>query len=269
MPHLPSDCPVRFFAGMPDIHPPKRAEATLGGAASHRASLYCQPFLLANSFGWYVNPPLDIDLRWDGAEVKWRSADLDPWSVLETYVNVQNFLYLAQHAPNDTRRLLNVPWLAVGPEPGIVQLWTGLFVVSEPGWCTLVRGLVNSRRDPNYDVLEGIIDTDWWLGPMVFPIQIRRTDQIIRIRKQTPIVQLQPIHRACLSDATLPDTMETKTVDDWSAEEWQRYKSSMELKENTARHGTYRAESRRIQREYLAARSPEQTGWPADIKKVL
>jgi hypothetical protein len=255
-----SDCPVRFYAGMPDIHPPRRADATLGGAASHRASLYCQPFLLANSFGWYVDPPLDIDLSWDGAEVKWRLADTDQWSVLETYVSVQNFLYLAQHAPDAIKRLLNVPFLAVGPEAGIVQLWTGLFAISNHGWCSLVRGIVNSRQDPNYQVLEGIIDTDWWLGPLVFPIQIRRTDQTIRIRRQTPIVQIQPIHRACLSDAVLPETMEIRNVNNWSAEEWQRYKSSMEMKENAGKRGTYRAESRRIQRKYLAAQLPEQTG---------
>ena len=36
--------------------------------------------------------------------------------------------------------------------------------------------IANHPRDPRYEVLDGIIETDWWLGPIVTPIRLRKTE---------------------------------------------------------------------------------------------
>jgi hypothetical protein len=116
-------------------------------------------------------------------------------------------------------------------------------------WVVLVRPLANLPRHAAYDILEGIIDTDWWLGPLVFPLQMRKTDQVIQIRKDKPIVQVQPIHRTCLTDATLanPEVMEVR---DWGNNEWSRFQASMELKAGARHPGSYRHRAREELRQF-------------------
>lgn len=245
------DVPLSFHPGLENCPLPQRAQPAIDGSASHRASLYCHPFLTANSFGWHIFPPLDADLEWDGSDVHWRPEGASSWNLLDTHVDVASFGYLERFAPEHLKRFMHIPLLAAGPEMAIVQIWSGLFVSSLRGWCTLVRPTVNRRRDSSFDVLEGLIDTDWWLGPLVFPIQIRKTDCIIRLRRNKVIAQVQPIHRDCFSPNTLLEKPSIKSLDSWGIEEWTRFQESMELREKTNRPGSYRSEARAQQRNFL------------------
>ena len=242
---------LNFYRGHVSAMNPQRATATIDDASSHRASLFCHPFLSANAYGWLLLPPLDVDLIWNGGEVAWRQQSQANWLPLDIHTDIASFLYLCEKTPEPLRQYMNVPLLAVGPEPGLVQLWSGLFVTSQAGWCVTVRPLVNRRPFDSFDVLEGIVDSDWWLGPLVFPIQIRKTDRIVRIRRNRPLAQLQPISRQCLQASEDTAGGKLREVSSWSEEDWRRFQFSMQQKQCAAKPGSYRTEARTRQRDFV------------------
>jgi hypothetical protein len=56
------------------------------------------------------------------------------------------------------------PFLTVLPEPGTVQIWTGLMARAAPDWSLLVRAPANLPAPGGYAVYEGIVESDRWFG---------------------------------------------------------------------------------------------------------
>lgn len=241
---------IRFMQGLPQCVPPQRSDGTLDGAAPFRGAVFCQPFIMANSFGWTVGLPFDIDLCLRGQSVYWREDVRSEWQPLIAKANVRDFAFLSDHAPESAAKYCSIPLCAVGPEANIVQFWTGLLVKTQPGLCTLVRPLVNRRNDAAFDVIEGIIDTDWWLGPLIFPIRINREDEVIAFRRTMRVIQLQLVARQCISDDVYENASCLVEPSGWHLSDWEKFQSSMELREPEAKRGSYRALSRQHQRDH-------------------
>src|SRR5690348_16741553 len=120
---------VTFYGAVPGIRAPIRADASGLGTLPSRGFQYCEALRTASSFGWYVFPPIDFTLQWDGSQIIWTYNGAKAWYPL-TSAQFPGFQALFDRVAPKRLRGFSPPFLTAIPEPGIIQLWTGLFVES-------------------------------------------------------------------------------------------------------------------------------------------
>ena len=92
------------------------------------------------------------------------------------------------------------PFLTALPEPGMVQIWTGLMASTAPGWSLLVRPPANLALPGGYSLYEGIIETDTWFGPLFTNLRLTRTHKPIHLKANFPLLQVQPLPREAYAE---------------------------------------------------------------------
>lgn len=190
---------VTFHSAIPDCRPPMRADPSVLGTLPSRGFQYCEALRAASSFGWYVFPPIDFTLQWDGAEVIWTYRGAKAWYRLTSAQFPGYNTVFDRFAPARLRSFAP-PFLTAVPEPGIIQVWTGLFVESQENWSILVRPPANLPRSLAFDLYEGIVETDRWFGPLFTNIRLVKTDVPIHFSTETPLLQVQPLQRSTYAD---------------------------------------------------------------------
>lgn len=246
----PPDQPVVTFYRMIDQAPvPDRADRSALGSLPTRAYRHCDAITTAAGFGWYIRPPCDFDLFWDGSQVLWTMAGLDGWLPLGA-AQFPHFRARFDAAAPAALREYSPPFLTAIQEPGVVQVWTGLAARTAPGWSLLVRPLANLPRHPGYEPYEGVVEADHWFGPLFTNLRLTRTDQAVSFRRDDPFLQLQPIPQMAYADAVLNGAGMVGSLDDWRAEDWDAFHLDIVLPNaDPERHaGRYAAEARRRRR---------------------
>lgn len=237
---------VRFYRVIETSRLPQRADRSAIGTLPVRAVRYCDAITSATGFGWWAFAPMDLSLMWDGADIFWNYAGVDGWLPLAA----AQFPHLSARfdavAPEGLRGCAP-PMLTAIPEPGVVQIWTGLFARTAPGWSLLVRAPANVPLPGGYVAYEGILETDRWFGPLFTNLRLTRTHSPIRLRADFPLLQVQPIPRQLYTDAVLDDMRLAPSLDDFSAADWTDYETS--IAEPSSRpdrpFGAYAIEGRR------------------------
>jgi hypothetical protein len=203
-----------------------RADRSAAGTLPTRAFRYCEALTSASSFGWYLFPPMDFTLQWDGTEVIWTYPDADAWFPLQAAQFPDFAAYFDSLAPDEMRGFAP-PFLHAFPEPGVVQIWTGYFARTRADWNLLIRAPANLARSQKYDQFEGIVETDRWFGPVFTNLRLSRSDVPICFSKEMPLVQLQPVHRSTCSDEMLGDWSYVEGISKFSSEEWDRFRTTV------------------------------------------
>ena len=106
-------------------------------------------------------------------------------------------------------------------------MWTGLMVESAEDWSVLVRPPANLPRSLAYDLYEGVVETDRWFGPLFTNVRLVKTDVPIHFSTETPLVQVQPLHRSTYADEV---SNAFAVIDDqrhFPAEAWKRYEQTI------------------------------------------
>jgi hypothetical protein len=179
-------------AGCPIV----RAEKTLHGTA-HRAGVrWCGPFTNANRAGWWIFPPVDVDIVWKGAH------DFE-YDVLTPYSNADSHLIrflirededvdLERWLPEDGRTKFSWGLL----EEGVVQIWTGCMFETPPGWGLHIRSPINFLPQP-FHVMEAVLETDWLRYDIWLNIAFDRPNEPVRLRRDQwpPLAQIIPVPR--------------------------------------------------------------------------
>jgi hypothetical protein len=228
---------------------PQRADRAAGGTLPTRAYRFCEAVTTAAAFGWHVFSPLSFQLLWDGTDIHWTSPELDDWQLLRAAAlpgllpgfNDAAPAALADCAP---------PFLTALPEPGHVQVWTGLFARTAPGWSLHVRAPANFPLPGGHVAYEGIVETDRWFGPLFANFRLTRTGAPIVFDPELPLLQVQPVPRTVLDEATQNATELLAGPEDLTAEDWQDYERSVvrPALDPARRPGAYAAAARRRQR---------------------
>jgi hypothetical protein len=128
-------------------------------------------------------------------------------------------------------------------------VWTGFFIDSAENWSVLVRPPANLPRNLAFDLYEGIVETDRWFGPLFTNLRLIKTDVPIHFSTETPLVQVQPLHRSAYAD----DVSNAFTVIGdpraFPNEAWERYEQTI-VKPNVEPRpaGAYAASVRRRRR---------------------
>lgn len=198
---------VEFVKLIPDGRHPKRADRSGAGSLPGRAMRYCDALTTATGYGYWLFPPLDLQLLWDGDQIFWSFGDAAAWLPLSGAPSgaAQFPGYAAQfdeQAPAELQGY-SPPFLTALPEIGAVQIWTGLLARTRPGWSLNVRLPVNLPGIPGLTAWEGIVESDHWFGPLFNNFRITKTDFPVRLRAHVPFLQVQPIPQVAYQERSL------------------------------------------------------------------
>ena len=216
----------QFFRCYADAPAIMRADKSALGTMPAAALQYCEAMRVASAFGWYVFPPKDIHLLFDGKEVFFYEAD--HWFPVKSTTFEDSFLQAwSEMAPPDLAEMAP-PFLTELFVPGILQIWSGYFITTAPGWSTLIRPVANYDVRSSFSCFEGLVETDVF-NPMPLFVNVRLTaaEREIYIPASKPLFQIQPVERksysAVLSDAKILDM----TPQDTKGFPWDRYLSTV------------------------------------------
>jgi hypothetical protein len=239
---------VTFLAAIPGCRTPIRADPSALGSLPTRGFQYCESLRTASSFGWYVFPPINFTLQWDGSQVIWTYDGATDWFLLKSAQFPGYKPFFDRLAPKHLRGY-SPPFLTAIPEVGIVQIWTGWMIESATNWSVLVRSPANLPRNLAFEPYEGIIETDRWFGPLFTNIRLVKTDVPIAFSTETPLVQVQPLLRETYAENISRNFGVVNDPAAFSEETWARYEQTI-VKPNVEnrRVGAYAATVRQRQR---------------------
>src|SRR5215469_12583871 len=78
-----SEPTVRFYRLILEARPPQRADRSAAGTLPTRAYRYCAAVANAAAYGWWIFPPTDLRLYWDGHDIYWHPGSADEWLPLQ------------------------------------------------------------------------------------------------------------------------------------------------------------------------------------------
>lgn len=222
---MPQNVPnLRFHRLIEQVRLPVRADRSAAGTLPTRAFRYCEAVTAAAGFGWWVFPPSEITLVWDGETVFWQYED----NFLPlTSAQFPHFAETFDRQAPASLHGCSPPFLTALPEPGTVQVWTGLIAQTAPEWSLLLRAPANLPAQGGYVQYEGLIEADHWFGPLFTNIRLTRTHSPIRLAADYPLALAQPIPRQAYAESTLNDVVIHPTLADLAGADWTAYEASI------------------------------------------
>jgi hypothetical protein len=217
---------LSFYRAIPDCRMPIRADAAVLGTLPTRGFQYCEALRSASAFGWYVFPPIDFSLLWDGSAVIWTYRGAKGWYPLQSAQYPAFSSYFDRVAPKRLRGF-SPPFITSTWDPSLIQIWTGLFVQSAPDWSVLVRPPANLQRHEGYHLYEGIVESDRWFGPLFTALRLIKTDVPIHFNTEVPFVQVQPLHRSAYADDVVMSVELVEDAKQFPPQVWTRYEETL------------------------------------------
>ncbi len=247
---------ARFNRLMDQTRPPMRADRSAAGTLPTRAYRYCEAVTAAAGYGWWIFPPTGLRFIWDGADIFWTCDALDDWEPLSPSAQYPGFSDAFDAAAPPHLQGCAPPMLTALPEPGALQIWTGLMVRTLPGWHLLVRAPANLPLSSAFAMYEGIVETDSWFGPLFTNLRFTRTHSPITLRPDFPLLQVQPVLASSYADDILDATDFVPGMDGMTADDWRDYHDTIVVpNEDPDRpFGAYAKQARR--RRKSAGRCP-------------
>ena len=217
---------ITFYRFVPQARPPMRADRSAGGTLPTRAFRFCEPVATASAFGWYLFPPIDFSLVWDGSAVTWTYAGTKDWYPL-TSAQFPGFKkHFAASAPEKIAPFAPA-FLTHDPHLHMVQIWSGYVAQTRKDWSLLVRPVVNVSHSEHFQGYDAVIETDRWFGPVFTNIKLTKPNRPIHFRTDFPFLQLQPLPREVYAEATLNRFEVVADLADLGADAWARYDATV------------------------------------------
>ena len=237
---------ITFFSLIEGGYAPRKASRSANGTLPTSGYRYCEPIRTASSFGWYVYPPFDFWLMWDGAEIVWTISDGDDWYPLANGVQFPGFENRFRNfAPEDVSEHAP-PFLAHGTDHDSLAIWTGQMAKTEPGYGVILRAPVNLAWRTDFTAFEGVIETDRWFGPLFTNIRLRKRDAPIIFRKTEPFLQVQPISLTHLRDVFKTEAGQKQGLESLDEEDWENFRQTVVRRMKTrSKLGEYAVETRK------------------------
>ena len=234
-----------FHRLIPNAPRPRRADRSADGTLPVAAYRHCEAAASASAYGWYVFPPTTFSLWWiEGDEIAFNIGGGEKWSTLQGahYPGFRN-TFAAMAPPGFAE--LAPSMLVQGLMPGVVQVWSGYFVRTAPGWSLLSRRTANIQRPQPYDNFEGLLETDEWFEPLFTNVQLKRIGSPVEFHVTKPLFQVQPVWRPSYGDPSF----ELREAAEWTAGDWAQFEAMTRRNTNDTRaKGHYGALTRKRQR---------------------
>ena len=244
----------QFYRMIPGAPAPRRADRSADGMLPVRGYRYCEALASASAFGWYMYPPLNFSLIWDGVEIAWTYENAEGWYPLRG-AQFPGFRQLFEQLAPASARELAPPFLTASREAGVVQIWSGYLARTECDWSLLCRGPANIPRTQGYEHFEGIIESETWFGPLFTNVRLTRTNSPVEFHTRYPLFQVQPLLRRCYTNPSF----EVLDAGDLNQPDWQRFETTMRPNTDQNRTlGHYAADTRRRARQGTATDAHDQ-----------
>jgi len=203
---------VELFSFYGDAPKPEPASPHLRGSMPVRAVQVCPPVTAASGFGWYIFPPVDFAVRWDGQITEWTLLENNEpvrWRSLaggaehSLPVSAEVLAKASERFGSDVDIFAAygdaLPFIDADPRAGhLLEVITGLIARTSPGWCLLARGVANWPHGGDFQILEGILETEWFRSWVPTMVRLTTPHRIVRFYRSQPIAMLQPVPRAVL-----------------------------------------------------------------------
>jgi len=240
---------VKFYRLISDSPSPQRADRSAGGLIPTRAFRYCEPMTTASAYGWYIFPPMDFSVLWDGNDLYWRYADAPNWYPLDAAQYPDFATSFNEKCPENLKNY-SPPFISSAPEPGVLKIWSGFIAKTLPDWSLLVRRPVNLPGSQLYEHYEGIIETDKWFGPLFTNLRITKTDIPVTFKREMPLMQVQPLHRSTYAENNLRSFDFTEDLSGFTADDWADYYNTVVApgSPQTRERGLYAKQTRRARK---------------------
>jgi len=236
---------IEFFKVVENGLDPCRASKSANGTVPTNGFRYCEPVRIASSFGWYVFLPLAFRLLWKGDEILCSLDDGEVWFPLTDAIQYPHFSGVFDKSACEEAVGYSPPFLSRTNDRDVVQIWTGMFARTRSNCSVLVRGPANLVRE-DIEVLEGVVHTDWWFGPLFANVRIHRKDDQIIFRVDQPFLQLQPVDRQMLKELDESPAEIVKGLEALGPEEWAAYSDTVVRRMQTrTKMGQYAVEARK------------------------
>ena len=196
---------VTFHKASPAATSPLRGDKAALGTLPTAAYQYCEPVRTASSFGWYIFPPSDIRLLWNGVDLYY--AVEGEWCELNSVALSDEFVqHWDDNAPEDLKGHWP-PFMTALFVQGMVQIWSGLLISTAPGWSVIIGPPPNLPQTRHFSCFEGVVETDTFRpAPLFINLKLHATDREISIPRDKPLFFVRPVRRECYSEATLTHT---------------------------------------------------------------
>jgi hypothetical protein len=218
---------VHFYRLIDEARLPQRADRSAAGTLPTRAYRYCDAVTTAAAFGWWIFPPTDLQFLWDGHDIFWQCTGWQDWLPLMPAAQFPDFADRFDAAAPTSLAECSPPFLSALPEPGTLQIWTGLMARTAADWSLLIRAPANLPSPGGFSLYEGIVETDRWFGPLFTNLRFTRTGAPVRLRADLPLAQVQPLPRLAYADATLASVHTTADIAGLQESDWADYEATI------------------------------------------
>jgi hypothetical protein len=218
---------VRFHRLIEAARLPQRADRSAAGTLPTRAYRYCEAVTAAAGYGWWVFPPTDLHFLWDGHDIFWQCTGGSEWLPLMPAAQFPDFSARFDATAPKSLAGCSPPFLTALPEPGTLQIWTGLIARTAPDWSLLIRAPANLPSPGGYVLYEGIVETDRWFGPLFTNLRFTRSHTPVRLRGDFPFAQIQPLPRIAYAEETLHASASTADIAQITASDWTDYQTTV------------------------------------------
>jgi Family of unknown function (DUF6065) len=232
---------------------PRPAPRDAAGTLPMRAVRYCEAVTAACGFGWWLYPPVDALLLWDGRTVSYSLDGEDYTPIDDTAPFPALGDRLAANAPKEIGTLTPTLFQCPPEGGGNIQVNLGVIAQTAPGWSLLLRRPANPHIHPGFDHFEGIVETDRWCGPLFINLRLTRTHAPIRLNAMFPLVQVQPIPQIHYSEEAMR-AIRVEDITDMTPVDWITWhRTFVEPESRPERNaGEYAVESRKRKRSRCA-----------------
>jgi hypothetical protein len=263
---------VEFFVFDADAPPPEPGSPTVRGTLPIGGVQMCAPLTDASGFGWYLFPPVDFALRWDGQTVDFaRLKDNEPagWQSLAGAK--------ALALPEEERALDRAPerfradfgifgsrdgqFSFIDAEPRLgntCEITPAVTARTSPGWSLLIRQPANWPQPRHHQVLEGVLDTEWYGAKLTIILRLIEVNKVVRFYRTLPMAVAQPVPRIAVEASQRAGARIVRGIENFPDDAWDRYIGNRSRRVNGKGQGTYRAQQRRVGRASAAAAPSDQ-----------
>lgn len=259
--HAHAPLSVEFFVFDAEARPPEPASPTVQGSLPSRSVQHCAPITDASGFGWYLFPPVDFALRFDGQALEFaRLAGNEPgtWQSLAGGhpLALDEEQRALQRAPDRFKADFDVfdsPqgqfwFIDADPRAGnTCEITLAVTARTTPGWSLLIRQPGNWPHPPRHQVLEGVVDTEWYGAKLPVIVRVPEPAHVVRFYRRLPIAVVQPVPRVAVEASRQSAGQVIRGIENFPDEAWARYIASRRRRLDGTGRGSYRAEQRRRQ----------------------
>jgi hypothetical protein len=236
---------IKVYDPAPDIEP---ASADAKDHAPLRGRKFCAPLNAASALGWYLYPPLNFHLNWDGRSFYCMLEGFEDW------IRIDQLLF-PDYAETFEQKAAQYgvtgvpPFLDVFPELGVIQIWTGYIVRTDPGESLWIRAPINIPGGLQYDVFDGIIETDWWCGGLITNIRFHKTDIPVSFLRHQPLAQVFTVPRALHEGSSRDKNFSLERgLDALNDTDWSDWKRDVSRLQTSGKLGSYIQEARKYRK---------------------